>query len=139
MPLHRNRIYGLFILGLALGLAQSAGACRRSGTPAGALKKKAGEKVARIVFVGQKDACDCTKKRVKLSWEALQFSLKKHASVKVERLTLDADADQGKVKALRSQRRFMTVPALYFFNPQGRLVAMLEGELDPDQIAAALK
>jgi len=139
MPSRRNRIHTVSILGLTLGLALNAGACRRSGTPAGALKKKAGEKVARIVFVGQKDACDCTKKRVKLSWEALQFSLKKHAAVKVERLTLDADADRGKVKALRAQRRFMTVPALYFFNPQGKLVAMLEGELDPDQITAALK
>ena len=123
---------------LALALAVGAGSgCRRTGGPAGAMKKKAGEKVGRIVFVGKKHACDCTQKRVKGSWKALQEALKAHQGVKVERIALDVEKDQ--VKALRKQRRFMTVPALYFFNPKGKLVGMLEGELKPAQIAENLK
>jgi hypothetical protein len=55
----------------------------------------------------------------------------------VERIAMDVDRDR--VQSLRGKRRFMTLPALYFFNPQGALVAMLEGELTPDQIANALK
>lgn len=123
-------LLGIFLLGVGIG------GCRRSGTPAGALKKKPGEKVAKIVFVGQKDACDCTLNRVKETWGALQFALKNHSSVKVERLA--KDVHEARVKSLRSQRKFMVLPALYFFNPEGKLVAMLEGELKPDQIAKNL-
>lgn len=122
----------LLLLVCALSLALALGACRRSGAPAGALKKKPGEKVAKIVFVGQKDACDCTKNRVKETWSALQYALKKHQSVKVERIAMDVQKDR--VKTLKAKRRFMVVPALYFFNPEGKLVAMLEGELKPNQI-----
>jgi hypothetical protein len=123
------------LLGIAMvcALVASVGSCRRSGGPAGAMKKKPGEKVGKIVFVGQKDACDCTKNRVKESWNALQFVLKKHKSVKVERIAVDVERDR--VKSLKKQRRFMVVPALYFFNPAGKLVAMLEGELKPNQIS----
>ncbi len=137
MHMSNKAVSILAVAALAAGLLVGAGACRRSGAPAGALKKKAGEKVARIVFVGKKDACSCTKARVKESWEAMQFALKKHGDVKVERLEMDVH--NAKVKALRGQRRFMTLPALYFFNPKGKLVAMLEGELKPDQITEALK
>jgi hypothetical protein len=127
------------LVGLALvaALLAGGGSCRRSGAPAGALKKKPGEKVGRIVFVGQKGACDCTKNRVKETWSALQFALQKHQAVKVERLALDVDGER--VRALKRQRRFMVVPALYFFSPAGKLVAMLEGELKPDQIAQNLE
>ena len=133
----RHTLSVVLTVAIACGIAAGVGGCRRSGAPAGAMKKKAGEKVAKIVFVGKKEACDCTKKRVKGTWDAMQFALKKHASVKVERIAIDID--KGKVDKLRGKRRFVTLPALYFFNPQGKLVAMLEGELKPDQIAEALK
>ncbi len=134
----RNKAISIFAVAtIAAGILVGAGACRRSGAPAGAMKKKPGEKVGKIVFVGKKNACDCTKRRVNESWDALQFALKKHASVKVERIAMDVD--RAKVKELRGKRRFMTLPAIYFFNPQDELVAMLEGELQPDQIAEALK
>jgi hypothetical protein len=119
-----------------VGVTGVAG-CRRSGAPAGALKKKPGEKVGKIIFVGQKDACDCTANRVKETWNALQFALKKHKAVKVERISLDVERDR--VKSLKKQRRFMVVPALYFFNPAGKLVAMLEGELKPGQISKSIE
>ncbi len=123
------------VLGVALacGFLMSVGGCRRSSTPAGALKKKPGEKVAKIVFVGQKDACECTKKRVQETWNALQFALKKHQGVKVERIARDVQKDRA--QKLKNKRRYMVMPALYFFSPEGKLVAMLEGELKPDQIS----
>lgn len=137
MHLTGKAISILAVAAIAAGLAVGAGACRRSGGPAGAMKKKAGEKVGRIVFVGKKKACDCTARRIRGSWEALQLALKKHTTVKVERIAMDVD--KAKVQKLRGKRRFMTLPALYFFNPKGELVAMLEGELTSDQIAEALK
>lgn len=137
MHMSTKAISILAVATIAAGLLVGAGACRRSGAPAGAMKKKPGEKVGKIVFVGKKNACDCTAKRVKETWEAMQFALKKHGGVKVERIAMDVD--KAKVNTLRGKRRFMTLPALYFFNPAGKLVAMLEGELKPDQIAGALK
>ncbi len=137
MILRREISAILLAAAVAIGLASSASGCRRSGAPAGAMKKKAGEKVGKIVFVGKQHACGCVKRRVDESWEALQFALKKHASVKVERLAMDVHRDR--VRELRRQRRFMTLPAVYFFNPEGKLVAMLAGELQPDQITGALK
>ncbi len=137
MHMSKKAISILAVASMAAGLLVGASACRRSGAPAGAMKKKPGEKVGKIVFVGKKHACDCTKRRVNESWEALQFALKKHGGVKVERIAIDVD--RQKVKSLRGKRRFMTLPALYFFSPEGKLVAMLEGELQPAQIAEAIK
>ena len=127
-------VMGIALLGLILGLAT---ACRRSSAPVGTLQKKAGEKVARIVFVGQQEACDCTQSRVRKSWDALQAELTKHPGIQVERIALDTDRQRA--RALRKQRRFMVVPAVYFFNPQGKLVGMLEGELKQDMVEDMLK
>lgn len=136
--LRSTRIPLLLTLALVAAVAVTAGAgCRRSGAPAGALKKQAGEKVEKIVFVGKKDACACTKRVVDQTWDALQFALKKHSGVKVERIAMDVDRD--KVRALRAERKFIALPALYFYNPEGKLVAMLEGEVMPDKIVEALK
>lgn len=129
-----NVIIGGALLLVVLGFGA---ACRRSSAPVGKLQKKPGEKVARIVFVGQKEACHCTKTRVSKSWTALQAELKKHKGIQVERIALDTDRAQA--IALRRQRRFMVVPAVYFFNPQGKLVGMLEGELKQDMVEDMLK
>ena len=90
-----------------------------------------------VVFVGKKDACDCTQKRVSTGWKALQSALGAPPGVKVERIAMDVDKDR--VRTLRKERRFMTLPALYVFTPEGKLVAMLEGELSSEAIATALK
>ena len=135
---HRRQPFRLsFAALIAVALLAGPSACRRTGGAVGAMKKKPGEKVGSIVFVGQKDACDCTKKRVKGTWTSLQEALKTHANVKVKRVALDVE--KAEVKSLRSKRRFMTVPAVYFFNPDGKLVGMLEGELEVAQIATMLK
>ena len=71
----------LIIVAVLVGLMAVSGSCRRSGAPAGALKKEAGEKVSQIVFIGKQDACDCTKRRVKETWEAMQFAAMAHSVV----------------------------------------------------------
>ncbi|MFH2006239.1 MAG: hypothetical protein ABI333_06610 [bacterium] len=111
--------------------------CKRNATPAGPMKKKTGERVASLVFVGKKDACDCTKERVKKGWEKLQSVLKKYTHVKVERL--QTDVHRKRVRTLKDQRRFLTLPAVYFFNGKGDIVGMLHGELNPDELVTMLE
>ena len=92
--------------------------------------------VARIVFVGQREACDCTKNRIATTWKALETALADRKDLPVERLELDVDevkADQyGQLQPL------MTVPGVYLLDGQGKLVKMLQGELTVAQISGAL-
>jgi hypothetical protein len=110
--------------------------CKRNATPAGPMKKKAGVRVASLVFVGKKDACDCTKTRVKKGWDKLQGVLKKFAHVKVERI--QTDVNRKRVRTLKDKRRFLTLPAVYFLDGKGKIVGMLHGELDKDELVTML-
>jgi len=133
----RTHLTSLTVALVTSGLLVGVGACRRSGAPVGAMEKKAGEKVAKIVFVGKKNACDCTARRVEGTWDALHFALKGHKGLKVKRVAVDVH--EKEVGSLRAKRRFMVLPALYFFNPEGKLVGVLEGELRPEKISQMLQ
>ncbi len=106
-------------------------------TAAEAAKAKAPGKVTKIVFVGQKEACDCTRKRVDDSDAALQAALKGLDSIGVERLNLDVDKD--KLAPYRAMRAIMVAPAVYLLDDKGALVDMLQGEITTEQFQAALK
>lgn len=122
---------------VAATLLVGAGACRRTGGPVGEMKKQEGEKVGKIVFVGMSSGCPCTMNKVSAGWDALQAALKENGQVPVERLAVDTDRE--KVNTLRTERRFVALPAVYFYNPEGKLVAMLEGDLNSADIAQAIK
>lgn len=87
--------------------------------------------VHHVVFVGQAEACDCTKARVAASWDALQEVVAAHP-LPVERLDVDGDAER--VEDLRSMEGFVATPALYFLTEEGDLVQMLQGELSAEMI-----
>lgn len=126
------------LLGLALAASVTlAPGCRRNATPAGELKKKPGAKVAKVVFVGAKEACDCTKRKVSITWDVLTEALTKHPKIKVTRIQRDVHRSQ--VKTLRAKRRYITLPALYFLGPEGKVVGMLEGEVGRSKIDEMLK
>lgn len=107
--------------------------CRRSASPAPA----AGAKVARIVFVDKQNACKCTRDRTEASWEALQIALGKGSRIPIERIHIDTQTD--KVAPYQKLRPVMAIPAVYMMDGQGRLVAMFQGELKPEQLAQPLE
>jgi hypothetical protein len=123
------------LLGLALALAS----CNRSGAePApGAAANTDAAKIARIVFVGKQEACDCTRAAIDASWAALEQALGTPARLPVEQLQNDTEGD--KVAPYREQQAIMALPAIYFVDRGGRVLAQLQGEVTEQQIRAVLE
>ena len=85
--------------------------------------------VARIVFIGQENACDCTTKRITDVTTALTAALGGR-ELAIEHLHAGRDSDHEAVEMHREMRAFMVAPALFFFDAQDRLVEMTQGEVD---------
>ncbi len=92
--------------------------------------------VARIVFVGKAQACDCTRTRIDTSWTALQAALGDSGPA-VERLRMDTQGEQ--VEPYRQLRPMITLPGVYLLDAQGSLVELLQGAITEAQFRAALE
>ncbi|MFC1889273.1 hypothetical protein ACFL4G_05905 [Thermodesulfobacteriota bacterium] len=101
------------------------------------VSEETGSSVSRVVFVDMENACACTRKRCDEAWSMLQAVLDSLA-VKpgVERLYIDTQEDL--VRPYRKQRPILAAPAIYFFNGDGTLAGMLQGEVRDDQIIEKL-
>jgi hypothetical protein len=93
--------------------------------------------VSRIVFVGQKDACQCARDRIDASWAALEAVLGPKPAVPVERIQEDVDA--AKAEEYAKLKALMVVPGIYFLDAKGKLVELLQGEVKAEQVTAVLK
>jgi hypothetical protein len=93
-------------------------------------------KVSKVVFVGQKDCCKCTRNRIGKSWAALQEALGPKPIIPVQRLQIDVD--EPKVGEFEKLGKFMVIPALYFLSEKGELVKLLQGEVTREQVAEVL-
>ena len=131
----------MHLTAFALVVVAVATGCKPSQTEVGgeaaAKPASSGAGVDRIVFVGQKEACPCTRNRIDASWAALESVLGREPAVPVERIQLDIDAaraeEYAKLKAI------MVVPGIYFLNEKGGLVELLQGEVSPEQVTAVLQ
>ncbi len=94
-----------------------------------------GSPVARIVFIGKENACQCTRAAIEASWAALQEALA-GANIPIEQLKIDTQAAQA--APYRDLQAMMAVPGIYFLDASGGLVAMLQGEVTTDAIRAIL-
>ncbi len=92
--------------------------------------------ISKIVFVGKKDACQCTRTAVEASWSALQKALGQPARLPVERLRIDVD--QEKVAVFERQKSIMALPAIYFIDDKNTVIELLQGEVTAAQIRALL-
>jgi hypothetical protein len=113
-------------------VALAVGATSRAAPPA---ESKA--KVVRIVFVGKKHACDCTRKSIEAGRKVLQAALGKQSRYRLEELAIDVDGE--KVDELRKKRALTALPAIYFFDGAGELRERLQGDITEAQIRAVLK
>jgi hypothetical protein len=112
---------------LALALTVTVAACERSQAAA----SRPAQELTRIVFVGKKDACDCTRKTVDTGWATLQNALGTPATRPVERLQIDTEAE--KVEPYRKQKPFMALPAIYFLDGKNTEMELLQGEVSEAQ------
>lgn len=93
-------------------------------------------KVARIVFLGQKEACECTRKRIDSTWESLNAALKGGPKIPVERIQVDVE--EKKTARYIGMRALMVMPGIYFLSKKDTLIEMLQGEVREDQIIQML-
>ena len=94
-------------------------------------------RVAKIVFVGQKQACPCTRKRIDGSWAALQAAAGARKHILIEQLYMDTD--EAKVEPYEEMRAIMVLPAVYLLDGSGKLIDMLQGEITADNFNHALQ
>jgi hypothetical protein len=97
---------------------------------------KQASKIAKIVFVGQKQACQCTRTRIDTTWAVLQSTLKDKSDVTVENIQLDVEEEQA--DRLDMLQSLIVPPGLYFFDENDNLVEMLQGEVKQEQIQSLL-
>jgi len=93
--------------------------------------------VARIVFIGQKESCECTRKRIDHSWAALTQALAGR-ELPVERLYADLKEDRDETDMYRAMEPMMVAPGIYFLDAENRLVQAFQGEVSAQEFCAAL-
>lgn len=92
--------------------------------------------VAKIVFIGKQNACDCTRERVEDSLAALRTALDGSSEIPVEELHVDVE--QAEVAKYQQMRSIVTLPAIYLLSDSGALVELLQGEVTEQQFRQAL-
>ncbi len=93
--------------------------------------------VVKIVFVGQKQACKCTRERIDKSWKVLQDALEGWKDIAVERIQLDVNEER--YDKLDDVKSLMVPPGLYFFDANKKLIHMIQGEVEEYQILEVLR
>ncbi len=88
--------------------------------------------VAKIVFIDKAEPCECTQKKIDAALTVLAAVLPADAAVPVERLHLDTQTDE--VEPWRKLKAFLALPALYFLDDEGELLAFLQGEVKEEQV-----
>jgi len=122
------------IFSLACNRTSSAGNKQGSNVKVAQAKNstKAESKVARIVFVGQKQACDCTRNRIEATWNTLKNALKAKPELPVKRIQRDVDVEE--MKKMARLKPLMVAPGIYFIDKQDGLVELLQGEVSKEQM-----
>ncbi len=95
-----------------------------------------GRNVARIVFVGQKQACDCTRERIETTWTALNAVLKMKPGLPVERIQRDVDIE--KTEKMAELKPLMVAPGIYFIDAKDGLLELRQGDVSKEQIEKIL-
>jgi hypothetical protein len=103
--------------------------------PVAAAAAPVAAEVARIVFIGQAESCDCTRERIDASWTVLSAALEGR-DIPVERLQVDVDVQDA--QAWRDRQAFMVAPAVFFVDAQEQIVSMLQGELSSEELEELL-
>ena len=125
----------LLALLLLLAPACDAGSTEPAGPEPGPAAQAA--PVARIVFIGQAEACDCTRKRIDDGTAALTAAMGGR-DIPVELLEADNPEHKDEVELLRELRPFMVAPGIFFFDASDELVGMTQGETTAEELQLIL-
>jgi hypothetical protein len=117
------------------GSAATSSAASGSTVAAAASTSAAGP-VAKVVFIGQREACECTRKRIDGTWAALEQALESHSEIQVEKL--EQDVQQEAADRYDELKPMMVAPGVYLLDADGKLVELLQGELTATKLERAL-
>lgn len=93
-------------------------------------------RVDRIVFIGKKKACHCTKRQISDGWKALKAGLGKRQTP-VKRIQADVHiAEAGRYKKKHAYR---ALPAIYFLTSTGKVIDLLQGIVTTADVKQVLK
>lgn len=126
----------LLVLPLATAACEQVKAPSASQSATLATPAANATRLAKIVFIDQETACDCTQKRIDETWAALQVALGPSASTPVERIHVDTQAKQAETYTLL--RPLMVTPGVYFVDEGNAVIELLQGEVKQEQITAVL-
>jgi hypothetical protein len=130
-------VLGIAALVLAASCKQDVAASGQTATANAQAKQPVKtSKVAKLVFIGKKNACDCTRARVDGSLAEIQKALTRHSNIAVEQLHVDVDAEA--VASYQKLRPIMVLPAIYLLAGSGNLVDVLQGEVTAEQVQKVL-
>ena len=93
--------------------------------------------VARVIFIGQAESCDCTRKRIDDGIAALTAAIGER-EIPVERIQADKPEHREQVELLRNMRPFMVAPGIFFFDADDNLVGMTQGETTAEELQLIL-
>ena len=128
---------GLAVVALVASCKQEVNASGQSATANAPTKQAvANPKVAKIVFIGKKNACDCTRARVDESIAEMQKALTGRSDIAVELLQVDVDGEA--VARYQKLRPIMVLPAIYLLEDAGTLIDVLQGEVTAAQVQKAI-
>ncbi len=94
-------------------------------------------RVAKVVFIGQKDACNCTRERIDKTWPVVESALKSYKDITIHKIQNDVEEDEA--DKYDDMKSIMVAPGIFFLDKDEKLVEMLQGEVTAAQVAAALK
>lgn len=134
---------------VALGLLVSGGCAKQPEAEAptpekvGKAPAKAGEestaaKISKVVFLDQKECCDCTRERQAKTWGALQSVIKEMKPTPVVEV-VHRDTQPEDAAMFLDLEPVMVSPGLYFFGGDGVLTDTLQGELTAAQILKVME
>ena len=106
-------------------------------TAKGVSVKKNHSTVERIVFIGKKDACDCTREQIDTSWKALQAALEGGPEIAVKRIQVDVEIEEA--NRYNAMQPMMALPGIYFLDGKNKIAKLLQGEQRVDEIAEVLQ
>lgn len=130
-------ILALFAAGCGQASGESAPSSPQTEATKQATSSSLGSSsVARIVFIDQEQACECTQNRINGSWTALQAALGSDSGITVERIHRDTQEEQA--EEFRLLRPMVTVPGIYLLDQDGAIIELLQGAVTEAQLRTAL-
>ena len=135
-----NRIVPLILILAAIGCTQpetQQSDVPKADEPTPATAQAGPTRVTKVVFIGQKDSCKCTRERIDKTWPVVDSVLKGYKDITVRKIQIDVEAEEA--DRYDEMKSIMIAPGIFFMDKDDKLVEMIQGEVSADQVLAALK